>query len=239
MENETKEFEEYNWIETIIVRGSGDILFKDDGTIVTDSKISCDGTTLTFKANSSGTINIRSVYTGSHITGSGSNITIGNSNFVNIVSINGKRIDLSKYNDEEKETKEPKKIYKLGKQCNINYVSVAGSASIGNIPSKFVGDIFVAKVSGSGTIVLPQKTFLMLNVNVGGSGDVDGDGETFSDTLNAELSGSGDITGIHIKQTGKLHLNGSGDIKVTATTPENVEKYKSGSGSIKVYRLKI
>ena len=88
------------------------------------------------------------------------------------------------------------------------------------------------------SILLPSKEFTIVNLIIVGSGDINGDDVTSAISTIINVSGSGDVTDIHIINVGILNVQGSRDVRVNARNSTNITKDKMGSGSIKVKRLK-
>ena len=125
------------------------------------------------------------------------------------------------------------KLFKLGKNCRIGSVTITGSGTFKQLPPKFTSDTFAATVTGSGDLILPSVEFDSLCATVFGSGDIMGHGTTASDAL-ITVSGSGDVRDLHIHKRGKVCVNGSGDVRITASNPRAVQAERAGTGSITV-----
>ena len=175
------------------------------------------------------------------VTGS-NNVISGGTSIINgsittgsdFVTINGRRVDLSKLDaiatPDDGGAKVPKK-YRLV-NSKINSIRISGSADL-NLHASFYNESCNVSIAGSGDVVLPHKHFESLLVSIAGSGDVKGNG-TSTQTANFSIAGSGDISKIHITGSGNLSLMGSGDIYVTADNAGNMTKNKLGSGRIRV-----
>ena len=208
-----------------------------------------NSSSVTFSINYSNNSNITNTWGfNSWISNIGGNIMQFNNNNCNIgtqgegsiVTINGKRVDLNRLDeisvDEKEETAITDNIYSLDDSCIIKSVSIKGSGTLNPIPNKFISDVFSSSISGSGNIYLHSKHFKILNINIAGSGDVDGNNETCTDTVNINVAGSGDVSGIHVNTSGIASIAGSGDIRITSDNPSSILKNKMGSGRIKIRR---
>ena len=95
-------------------------------------------------------------------------------------------------------------------------------------------------ISGSGDIRCQNSfTSESLNINVSGSGNIGLHG-TVNNSLNAGISGSG---GIQLYSNGpclnaKYNVSGSGDINAEWLKADNVDAHISGSGDLKIYAVK-
>ena len=87
---------------------------------------------------------------------------------------------------------------------------------------------FVLVISGSGNVRVAGKADAV-DVTISGSGNVDAH-ELVADTARVAISGSGQIK-VHAEQTLEAQISGSGDVRY-AGKPKTVNKHISGSGSI-------
>ena len=84
---------------------------------------------------------------------------------------------------------------------------------------------------GAGKVTYHGFTQDELNIDITGSGDVDLEGK--AERLEAEISGSGEVSAYKLTaKTARLRVSGSGDIRATVT--QSVRARVSGSGKIKI-----
>lgn len=123
--------------------------------------------------------------------------------------------------------------------------AIAGSGDIA--VDRIAGDSFEGSIAGSGSLDLGAVDLKALTVNIGGSGDVRGQGKAA--TARYSIAGSGDIdlpglqtsdldvsvagsgnVAAHAARTAKVSVMGSGDVRVTGGA--KCETKKMGSGDI-------
>lgn len=176
------------------------------------------------------------------ISGHGSNVCIsggtvsGDVSVINgVVYINGAPINRS---NQVKEEYDPtcSKVWRILGIPQINRIKVTGSSQLTLCRSIFTKELR-CDVSGSGTISIPGNLhFDSINATVTGSGDIDFD-ETYVNVIECSVTGSGDVSGFLALHKANLDVTGSGDIKGLATKDCKVIKSKTGSGSIKITTL--
>jgi len=109
---------------------------------------------------------------------------------------------------------------------SLDSVSVAGS---GNITAPgMTGDVMKVSLPGSGTITL-DGTINRVDIALHGSGNVYCDGLK-AKTATVTLSGSGNVT-VYASDSLDATISGSGDIRYSGN-PAKITKSVSGSGSI-------
>ncbi len=109
----------------------------------------------------------------------------------------------------------------------LNEISISGSGNVLG-ESKFISDDFLAKISGSGDVVLELDT-IRLESRISGSGSMDLTGRT--DFYDATISGSGEINAFDLdSKRVSVTIGGSGDCNVSAS--EEIAAKISGSGDI-------
>ena len=87
------------------------------------------------------------------------------------------------------------------------------------------------RIKGAGKVTYHGFTQDELNIDITGSGDVDLEGK--AERLEAEISGSGEVSAYKLTaKTARLRVSGSGDIRATVT--QSVRARVSGSGKIKI-----
>lgn len=87
------------------------------------------------------------------------------------------------------------------------------------------------RIKGAGKVTYHGFTQDELNIDITGSGDVDLEGK--AESLEAEISGSGEVSAYRLTvKTARLRVSGSGDIRATVT--QSVKARVSGSGKIKI-----
>lgn len=87
------------------------------------------------------------------------------------------------------------------------------------------------RIKGAGKVTYHGFTQDELNIDITGSGDVDLEGK--AERLDAEISGSGEVSAYRlVVKTARLRVSGSGDIRATVT--QSVKARVSGSGKIKI-----
>lgn len=241
--------ETFHDINSLVFNCGGQITIDEDGNINGASNVKQKGKTLYVSGMAGGggvtTIIGQSVF--NFQRGGGVICNVGDSGSTYIFSgndnpvINGIRIDSSRLSeiavDDElsgPDNDEPK-VFALGERCVINSITVSGSITFQPLPSKFCDEKLSIQVSGSGTVILTQSHhFAALIASVSGSGDICGNStRVLSATIN--VSGSGDVNGFHIENSGIVNVSGRGDVHVTATNPSSVLRNKSGRGTIRVY----
>jgi len=87
-----------------------------------------------------------------------------------------------------------------------------------------------ARLSGSGMVECGSFTSDFVNLNISGSGGINGDFET--ERLDAVLSGSGNMTLSGIATTTSFNISGSGNINAQLLEQENCNAEVSGSGNV-------
>lgn len=226
-----------------------------NGNLTTDGDVTQDGNTLSIDGGSSGTtittsgnFNIGSF--GSMFSG-GSTMTMNgirvqsNNNSISLVGpnstvliVNGVRTTFGKIatgSDSTPEPEKPRQEYSFADGCKISSVQLVGSGK-SNISADYMADNLNVSIRGSARFGLSaSKRFSSLAISISGSGSVSGKARTVY--LSVSVSGSGSVSGIKVISNGSLTMSGSGHISVLATTPKNVQKSNSGSGSISVGRL--
>lgn len=87
------------------------------------------------------------------------------------------------------------------------------------------------RIKGAGKVTYHGFTQGELNIDITGSGDVDLEGK--AEHLDAEISGSGELSAYRLTvKAARLRVSGSGDIRTTVT--QSVKARVSGSGKIKI-----
>lgn len=87
------------------------------------------------------------------------------------------------------------------------------------------------RIKGAGKVTYHGFTQDELNIDITGSEDVDLEGK--AESLEAEISGSGEVSAYRLTaKTARLRVSGSGDIRATVT--QSVRARVSGSGKIKI-----
>lgn len=130
---------------------------------------------------------------------------------------------------------------------NIEEVILAGSGNI-NGKSKFTGsDKLVLKIAGTGDIKMDVNT-PSVSSEIAGAGSITLSGETKDETI--KIAGVGDYRAADLKaENAKVHIAGSGDVKVFASAQldvniagagsvyykgsPNVKQHVAGSGDVK------
>lgn len=90
-------------------------------------------------------------------------------------------------------------------------------------------------VTGSGGLSLPCTELKQVSAKVSGSGSINLNKSKIQ-TANVDVTGSGTVKGFRAEETADLTVTGSGDIRGTVSRACQVDKTKTGSGSIRVDR---
>jgi hypothetical protein len=130
-----------------------------------------------------------------------------------------------------------RKKYYLHEDTRINNLATTGYVRAW-IAGKFLSATFHVGVSGSGKVSLPERSFDHLSLNIAGSGDIVAAKGTTAVVLNATISGSGDISGVSVLDSGVASIAGCGDIKIYAINPSNIIRSCAGSGEISVKKAR-
>lgn len=111
---------------------------------------------------------------------------------------------------------------------NVEEVILAGAGNITG-KSKFTGsDKLTLKIAGSGDIKMEVNTPNVLS-DIAGTGSITLRGETKDETI--KIAGVGDYNAADLKaENAKVHIAGSGDVKLFAAT--NLDVNIAGSGSV-------
>lgn len=257
METPVKSFSN---VTDLVLKGGGQISINEDGTIQGAKDATQSGGTLTVHGESGGSVcfgdgnvvafnggaidcmSIGGGVVASDISGgcivAGNRVFYPSSKRGNIVTINGRRVDLSKLDTlaaDEKDAEEPTPVLRLEKGCCIKSVAIKGAASFAAVPLNFAGNVFNVSIAGSGDVDLPAKCFVSLNASIAGSGDVRGFSAS-ADSAMLSIAGSGDIRGLHVYGSAIVNVMGSGDVSITADNPSSVVENQAGSGRIRVRR---
>ncbi len=128
----------------------------------------------------------------------------------------------------------PTKLVINGNSRDIRRIRTSGCIDF--IADKSLsGDKIEIRVSGSSDIYLNDEVeYNELDIKVSGSGDVKAN-NIICRYLNAEISGSGDITMKGKSEYASYRVSGSGDVNAYNFIVNNAECRVSGSGDIKVY----
>jgi hypothetical protein len=111
----------------------------------------------------------------------------------------------------------------------LDLLRLTGSGDV-TVSDGFTMNTMEIKLSGSGDIRFGRATAKNLNITLSGSGDITA-GDLESENVAVRLSGSGDIR-VNAKSSLDARVSGSGDI-VYRGSPQQVSKSVSGSGDIR------
>lgn len=111
-------------------------------------------------------------------------------------------------------------------------VQVQGSSGL-DFHGETIHDSPVLTISGSGRIQLAQYQLKKVSATVTGSGSIDL-GESTVQEVVAQVTGSGDVKSFTAVKVGRFTVTGSGDITGSAVRGCDVDKSKTGSGSIRI-----
>lgn len=194
-------------ITKLSIGGTSDVFIDNNGAVrgVKDYKV--NGTELVLNESQSGS-NIVIGGNGAMVIGSGS-FSFNNQGFVggNIITINGKRVNL---NDLPEAQEEPDKELILDKNCTIGVISMSGTGSLRSLPAEgFLSQRLRLRISGQANLVLPSRKFRSIIINVSGQGDVEGSPGTETDTISVNLSGMGNVERIHVLEDGDVGVSGT------------------------------
>lgn len=106
--------------------------------------------------------------------------------------------------------------------------TISGSGSISNADAFSTTD-FRATISGSGGVTMGNMTAASVNASISGSGDIALSGQAAA--VRYTISGSGNIRGFLLTaQTGDVNISGSGNVEVNAS--QTLDIRISGSGNV-------
>lgn len=215
-------------IDELIIDGVHDILIDENGNIIGVKEFKQNGSRLVLNGSSTNSMVVRN---GILVMTFHNGTTINTFSGQGIVYVNGKRIDLSQI-PEAKE--EPDKVCRLGNNCLLTDISLSGTGSLSQIPSVYLSDRLSIVISGSANLILPPKTFKMLQCQISGQGGIDGSSGTQTKHIMVSLSGMGNVEGLHVLQDGNITVSGMGHVSVTAKDKKRVKKTVSGMGSVSI-----
>lgn len=221
-------------ITKLSIGGASDVFIDNDGTVRGAKDYRVDDTELLLNESQSGS-NVVIGNNGAMVIGSGS-VSVINRGSVsgNIITINGKRVNLDNLPEAQEE---PDKELTLDKNCKINTIVISGTGSVRSLPTEgFLSDRLRLRIHGQSDVVLPTRKFNSLDIHVSGQGDVEGSPGTETDVITVSLSGMGNVEDIHVLQEGDVSVSGMGHVQLTAKNPKNVHKQVSGMGSATIKR---
>ena len=193
---------------------------------------SCDDGDFVFGKHTNGT---GSIITKSRTFGKFEEIEVANNSDVEIYKGNEQTVEVSDYENIIKYTQasvEGGRLIIKNEPENIN-ISNSRSKVVIHTPNA----IRVLHISGSGNIILKDAFNDISKVSISGSGDIQAEQPCALHSINASISGSGDIVFIGTASEATLHISGSGDLKFSGLKANSVNCSISGSGDISTFAI--
>lgn len=148
----------------------------------------------------------------------------------NSVYVNGKRVDVN-------HNKKDKDYVKMDIPLNgvkVKTIVCSGSSTLKIKDKNILDKKCTVSLSGSSDVRVADESIDELSITLSGSSDMKG--RVTTERLNAQLSGSSDVSDIFVSGSGSVNTSGSSCAYISSDSKKKIKKSSSGVSKIKVIK---